>query len=167
MSEREFAGGKGNEPQKRCRQQQIRASCPEVPRDAKPGRQEPFRGPVSGVASPGVGLVTGNHGHGQRKSEGPEIPASREPSTSEATSPSPRGSQGRTASRFNSIHSACTLERRWYKEDRFSFLVTRKINFPSLFFQLRMGEGGGFCARSAFQPHPGLYLPDASSTHQV
>lgn len=155
MSEREFAGGKGNEPQKRCRQQQIRASCPEVPRDAKPGRQEPFRGPVSGVASPGVGLVTGNHGHGQRKSEGPEIPAS------------PRGSQGRTASRFNSNHSACALERRWYKEDRFPFLVTRKIDFPSLFFQLRMGEGGRFCARSAFHPHPGLYLPDASSTHQV
>lgn len=155
MSEREFAGGKGNEPQKRCRQQQIRASCPEVLRDAKPGRQEPFRGPVSGVASPGVGLVTGNHGHGQRKSEGPEIPASREPSTSEATSPSPRGSQGRTASRFNSIHSACALERRWYKEDRFSFLVTRNDRFSFLVFPASDGGGWGVLCTVGFSPAPG------------
>lgn len=155
MSEREFAGGKGNEPQKRCRQQQIRASCPEVPRDAKPGRQEPFRGPVSGVASPGVGLVTGNHGHGQRKSEGPEIPASREPSTSEATSPSPRGSQGRTASRFNSIHSACTLERRWYKEDRFSFLVTRNDRFSFLVCPASDGGGWKVLCTVGFSPAPG------------
>lgn len=155
MSEREFAGGKGNEPQKRCRQQQIRASCPEVPRDAKPGRQEPFRGPVSGVASPGVGLVTGNHGHGQRKSEGPEIPASREPSTSAATSPSPRGSQGRTASRFNSIHSACALERRWHKEDRFSFLVTRNDRFSFLVFSASDGGGWGVLCTVGFSPAPG------------